>query len=198
MSDAKEGKIIPMPPRRRASLAADGTGERGWLIESLYRDHWRDLCRRLRRVYGRGPPEPEDLAQSAFTKVIAQVDLQRIENPRAFLFRAAVNLGLNEIARIRRTRRFIEEELAHAGVELELEETTPSHVLESREALRSVENSLARLSAKQREILMRCRIKGETYAEISAATGWSQADISRQLNAALAAIHAALESDSGN
>ena len=161
-------------------------------MEQLYRAHWGKLCKRLRRVYGDGPPEPEDLAQAAFAKLTEIPNLQDIQNPGAYLFRAAVNNGLNAIDHIKRVRRFVEREFAIAS-EDSLEKITPSDVLKSKEALREVEAAMALLSGKQRELLVRSRIKGETYAEISASTGWSKADISRQLNDALAKLQAAVE-----
>ncbi len=181
-------KVLPFV---RASIEQGSSNEPmpAGMVEQLYRNHWGELCRRLRRMYGDGPPEPEDLAQAAFVQITRLSNADAIENPRAYLFRAAVNIGLNSIGRIQRTRRFIEDALAESGEPLE--EISPSRVYEGKEAWSIVERAFDSLSEKQREIVMRCRIKGETYAQISAETGWSQADISRQLNAALAVLQRA-------
>jgi RNA polymerase sigma factor (sigma-70 family) len=181
-------------PKAGASASDETARERRRLVDQLYRAHWERLCRRLRRLYGNGPPEPEDLAQAAFAKVSEMDNVEAIDNPGAYLFRAAVNMGLNAIDHINRVRRFEAGELAALG-EDSLEKITPSDVLESKQALRAVESAMSRLSAKQRELIVRCRMKGETYAEISASTGWSKADISRQLNDALAILQAAADRD---
>lgn len=157
---------------------------RSSVIEALYRQHWRDLCRRLRRIYGNGPPEPEDLAQAAFEKFARLEDQARILHPRAFLLRIAINLGLNAVDRIRTARSFVERELAENSEPI-LEENSPEDVYSMQERMDVVERAMASLSAKQKEIVVRSRIRGETYAQISEETGWSPADISRQLNAAL-------------
>lgn len=171
----------------------DGT-DRDALLTRLYRDHYRELCARLRRLFGAGPPEPEDAAQMAFAKLSAIEDLSRIEHPRAFLFRTAVNLSLNAIDRVRVARRFAEKELSAANTPI-VEENTPEDVFSMRQRLEHTQAAFARLTEKQKEIVIRSRIRGETYAEISRATGWSQADISRQLKAALSAMLDAINND---
>lgn len=160
-------------------------------IERLYRDHWKDLCARLRRVYGNGPPEPEDLAQVAFAKVIEHVDLAGIDNPGAFLFRIAVNTGRDRLRHMNQTTRLVRDELPCLEGD-GLDRNTPSNVYESRERLSVTAAAIQRLSPKQREILVRSRIRDETFDKISAATGWSKADISRTLKAGLIALQAAI------
>lgn len=185
-----ECKPRPAPP---AAAPADGKS-RDEFLARLFRDHYRDLCARLRRLYGGGPPDPEDVAQTAFEKISQIEDLSRIEHPRAFLFRAAVNHGLNSLDRIKVARRFAQRELAAANAPI-VEENTPEDVLSMRQRLESARKAFAVLTAKQKEIVIRSRLKGETYAEIQQATGWSQADISRQMTAALSAMQAAVDSD---
>lgn len=165
-------------------------------IERLYRRHWKDLCNWLHRRYGPGPPEPEDVAQTAFLKMADVEDLDSIENPRAYLFSIAANTALTGIKWRARTQRFIEGELEESGHQLE--EISPERAYSSRERFDVVWSQLERLSEKQREIVMRSRIYGQTYERISAETGWSMADISRQLTAALAEMRRALENYDGD
>lgn len=171
-----------------------GRGQQGF-VEALYRDNFADLCRTLRRLYGYGPPEPEDLAQQAFEKLHSLGSVDHIKNPRAFLFTIAINLGLKSIRRIQRARAYVAEQLEQPG--LGLEEIDPSRLYQGKEQIRALEGAMATLSQKQREIVIRSRLHGHTYAEISHTTGWSEADISRQLNAALRILMKAVESDQG-
>lgn len=159
-------------------------------IDRLYRQHWRPLCARLRRVFGNGPPDPEDLAQTAFQRLIEHDALDAIRNPGGFLFTVAVNKGRDGQRHIVRTERLLKEE----GILLrqdEMDQITPLNVFESRETLSAMAAAIGRLTPKQQEILARSRLKGETFDAIQAATGWSKADISRQLAAAVKALHAA-------
>src|SRR5690242_5843682 len=84
-------------PAVTARPRKDGAG----FVEELYRNHFANLCRTLRRIYGNGPPEPEDLAQQAFEKITSLRSLDYVENPRAFLFKVAINLGVKSLRRVK-------------------------------------------------------------------------------------------------
>lgn len=171
--------------------AAGASATRAAFVENLYKQNFAELCRTLRRVYGEGPPEPEDLAQQAFEKITSLDSHAHIENPRAFLFKVAINLGLKSIRRIKLARAYVGEQLNHP--ENSLEEIDPSRVYQGREVIRALDGAMDQLSVKQREIVIRSRFHGHTYAEISRTTGWSEADISRQLNAALKTLMQAVD-----
>lgn len=159
-------------------------------LDRLYRDHIGNLVGWLRRHYGGGPPSPEDIAQIAFTKLAALDDIQRIEKIKPYLYATAVNVALDEVKWIKRTNAFTDHELHRTGHALE--EITPERVYEGREQLTLLSQAMEGLSSKQREIIRRSRFLGQTYARISAETGWSSADISRQLSAAMVAVQAAI------
>lgn len=160
-------------------------------IEQLYRLHWNNLCGWLRRRYGAGPPDPEDVAQMAFMKMAAVEDRGTIEDPRAYLFSIAANTALSGIRWFTRTQQFAERELEEVGYRLE--EMSPERIHASRERLSVVLSQLDALTDKQRDIVIRSRIGGQTYEQIGAETGWSLADISRQLTLALKTMRRALE-----
>ncbi|MEI8649320.1 sigma factor-like helix-turn-helix DNA-binding protein [Paraglaciecola sp. Hal342] len=65
---------------------------------------------------------------------------------------------------------------------------SPETILQAEQRIAAIQKGTEQLSEKQREILMRARIKGQTYTQISTDTGWSVADICRQLNAAMALL----------
>lgn len=167
------------------------------LVERLYRDHWKNLCVRLRRVFGNGPPEPEDLAQTAFTKLIEYTDTARLDDPASFLFRIAINAGRDRRRHIVRANALIEEQLAPHGLE-QVDRITPSNVYETRECIAMTERAMATLTPKQREVLIRSRLRGETFEQIRDACGWSKADISRTLQAALGVLQAAMREYMGH
>lgn len=74
-----------------------------------------------------------------------------------------------------------------------MEDITPERIYSAKQRFRVLVRGVDGLTDKQRELILRSRIQGQTYAQISAETGWSNADISRQLKAALAIIRAALD-----
>jgi len=167
------------------------------LVERLYRDHWKVLCGRLRKVFGSGPPEPEDLAQTAFEKLLEYTDAARLDDPASFLFRIAINAGRDRRRHIVRAKALIEAQLAPEGLE-PVDQITPSNVYETRERIAVTERALASLTPKQREVLIRSRLKGETFEQIRDARGWSKADISRTLQAALGVLQSAMREYAGH
>jgi RNA polymerase sigma-70 factor (ECF subfamily) len=179
-----------------AGPANDQTRNPG-LVERLYRDHWKSLCARLRRVFGNGPPEPEDLAQTAFAKLIEYTDPAALDDPASYLFRIAINSGRDRVRHVARAQALIAEQLAPQALE-EVDRITPSNVYETRERLAVTERAIATLTPKQREVLMRSRLKGETFEEIRDACGWSKADISRTLQAALGVLQSAMREYAGH
>ncbi|WP_394705864.1 RNA polymerase sigma factor [uncultured Hyphomonas sp.] len=147
---------------------------------------------RLRKIHGAGPPEPEDVAQAAFSKLAELTDLSRIRSPRAFLFRTAINLGLNSNDKLRRGRNFVKSQI-DGKFSPDVEEISPETVLMGKQDLERVAHAMRQLSPKQKDILLRSRFRGQTYAEIKKDTGWSEADISRQLSTVMALLQAELD-----
>jgi RNA polymerase sigma factor (sigma-70 family) len=180
-----------------AGDAPNGQTRNLTLVERLYRDHWKILCARLRKIFGNGPPEPEDLAQTAFTKLIEFTDPSSLDDPASFLFRIAINSGRDRRRHIVRANTLIEELLLPQGLEL-VDRITPSNVYESRERMAVTERAIATLTPKQREVLIRSRLKGETFDQIRDACGWSKADISRTLQAALGVLQSAMREYMGH
>ncbi len=159
-------------------------------VEALYRDHWSALVSWLRRRYGAGAVDPEDIAQAVFARIATLDDVSHIRDPRTYLYTAAMNTAINSIGWLKRARTFIDEELGAAGEVVD--EIDPERVYLAKDHLERIVGILDGLSAKQRTILIRSRFLGQTHREITAATGWSNADISRNLAATIALIDQAL------
>jgi RNA polymerase sigma factor (sigma-70 family) len=159
-------------------------------LNQLYRAHRKNLCGWLRQRYGAGPPEPEDVVQAAFAKLAALENITHIQHPKTFLYATAMNTALTWVKWIQRTRAFVDHELHRAGEGLD--EIAPERVYLAQEKLEGIMRELEALSAKQREIVIRSRFLGQKHREITAATGWSNADISRNLMAAMATIERAV------
>ncbi len=172
--------VEPAPGDRRHSL-----------LTALFDVHRHELISTLRRLFGDGPPEPEDIAQSAFSQIAALSPDYSIQNPKAFLFKVAINFGRRAAKKSWINHKFITDELSSVGPEVE--EISPERLLVGKEAIASIDQAFQQLSPKQREIIVRSRLKGETYAEIASETGWSVATISRQLHAAMEVLEAAID-----
>ena len=60
-------------------------------FSSFYHMHWEGLCAFLRKTFGSGPPDPEDVAQDAFYQLAKMKSREHIENPKAFLYKVSIN-----------------------------------------------------------------------------------------------------------
>lgn len=165
--------------------------DRETFLNVLFREHYGELVGRLRKIHGSGLPDAEDIAQMAFSKLAALTDLSRIRSPRAFLFRTAINLGLNSNDTLRRGRNFVKSQM-EGNLLPNVEEISPETVLVGKQSLERVARAIGQLPPKQKEILLRIRFRGQTYAQIKQETGWSEADISRQLAKIMALLQAEL------
>lgn len=173
------------------SLPARGAG--GARFEELYRAYWGDLCQQLRRAFGSGPPEPEDVAQAAFARFAEIGDIERVRNPRAFLLVTARNIALDYK---RRDGRFVQYARAvqHERRYAPQEVISPERALIDMERLEIVRQAIERLPHKQKVVLSLHRHRGLTYRQIVEQTGWSYGDVYRQMETALAQLAAALKS----
>jgi RNA polymerase sigma-70 factor (ECF subfamily) len=162
-------------------------------FDTFYRVHWADLCAQLKRSFGQGPPEPEDVAQAAFIRWAALDDTSRIKNHRAFLYTIAKNILLE-------AKRDTERKSGYASALVEkytgsaIEEVTPERVLMQKQRFDLITEAISRLPDKQRTVVRMHRIEGQTYQQIVGATGWSYGDVYRQMDMALAALAATLTS----
>lgn len=186
----KDSVCAPDPPSPREDKLSNNH-----LIDSLFRDHWLDVCRLLHKNYGSGPPEPEDVAQEAFSQFSQMKNVTEIQNPKAYIIKIAVNITLKSMGKLRKIRELITQQL-HLD-EDQLNEICPEIILQDEQRVAAMQNGIKKLSAKQRDILMCVRIKGQTYVQISIQTGWSLADICRQLNEAMAILESIDEQAQG-
>lgn len=176
-------------------LPADQSERRKKQIDQLYRQHKRALTARLRKVYGGGPPDPQDLVQIAFAKLAAADDIDAIRKPGAFLFRVAVNAGLDQVDRLASARRFEEEQLRAVTT---VQTPTPETVYLGQEALLRLGRMVDALPAQQREIVYRARFKGETLTEIAQDMQVNVSSVSRQLAKAMTQLRTGLNEDDMN
>lgn len=153
------------------------------LLDELYRRHFQKLVNWLTRRYGEGPPDPEDLAQAAFLKLSQSPDFFAIKDLRAYLYTTAVRNFIDGYRRQKTMANFLKHELNK--YQDEVGEITPERVFLSRERLQHFSAALKNMSPKQREIVIRSRILGQTFEEITRQTGWSKSAIGRHLQTAI-------------
>lgn len=112
------------------------------------------------------PTQAEEITQEVFLRLYrALSDGQKIQNVRAWIFRVAHNLAINQI----KSRKFIvpvgDEDWLELQRSLEDKELNPEQILLQKEKLNRVRNAISRLTLSERECL-NLRIKGFRYREI--------------------------------
>ena len=176
MTDALAQRLVHL---LEASAPVDR--ERRQQLSDLYLVHWQGLCGYVRAQFGPGPPEPEDVAQSAFMR-FAATDPAHVQNPRAFLYATARNLVIDHH---RREQRVAAHEQAESA-EDRVYELSPENVLLQAERFRILAQALERMSLKRRRLVLLNRFEGLSYAEIGKQFGMSAENVRKHIERTLA------------
>lgn len=145
-------------------------------LSFLYRRHFPEMLRTIRKQYGAGPPDPEDVVHSAFANFAALPADMEIKNERAFLFRTAHNIALDGKRRKKTQEKFAEAENAESETALNAD-FSPERVFLGKEEFRLVEQAIKALPAKDRRLFLMYRVDELSYAEISRREGYSESGV---------------------
>jgi RNA polymerase sigma-70 factor (ECF subfamily) len=149
---------------------------RGGETVSFDRDDWRDLLKRIARRAG-GRDHAEDLLHSAWIRLERYQAEQTVENPKAFLVRTAVNIGIDE----KRRARILQVESSESAGNVPSEHPLQDEVIAARARLERVKEGLAKLTPRTREVFLMHRIEGMKYREIARALGVSQSAVEKHI-----------------
>ncbi|MEM9759113.1 MAG: RNA polymerase sigma factor [Pseudomonadota bacterium] len=153
---------------------------------AAYHEHFDDLVRYLTFAYGKGPPEPEDVAHQAFERLLT-VDLSQLRNARAFLRTCAQNILVSMLRKHGTEQRQADHDIAQAlgwdGVEVD-----PERVYLVREQMEVVMRVLSNLPKRRRRIFMLNRVHGLRPAAIARQLGIGRSAVVRHLTIASVAI----------
>ena len=179
MTDAVAQRLVQL---LESSPPVDG--ERRQQLSDLYRVHWKGLCGYVRAQFGPGPPEPEDVAQTAFIR-FAAADPANIENPRAFLYATARHLVIDHHRQAQRVSAH-ERAAQAAAAENPVYESSPENVLLQAERFRILAQALERMPLKRRRLVLLNRFEGLSYAQIGEQFGMSAENVRKHIERTLA------------
>jgi RNA polymerase sigma-70 factor (ECF subfamily) len=179
---------------RRALSSADPVPPGDWegfgrtaRLEAIFSAHQPQLVRYFR---GRASTQDiGDLVQECFSRFVANRGHApgTVERPGAFLIRLARNLLINNgIADKRHHRRE-----HHAFEEEMVVGPDPHAALEARDTIRRIEEEIAKLKPKTREIFLMHRFDGVGYEEIARLKGMSVGGVEKQIAKAMIAVRKA-------
>ena len=155
-------------------------------FETLYNKHRTEIYRYLLALRV-SAPEAQEMAQEAFLRLCQAIESgTSIGNPRAWLFRVAHNLAIDE-----RDRHALAAEAAESAYHAAADLDTPELIVLGKERTRQLADAIAGLSKQQRACL-HLRAEGLRYREIAAVLGISTATAGEFLQRAMKRMRAAI------
>jgi RNA polymerase sigma-70 factor (ECF subfamily) len=150
------------------------------LVTRLFEEARDDVYRYLLTL-GLYPPQAQEASQEVFLRLYATLRKgEEIQNPRAWIFRVAHNLGLKI-----RTRQHSEEPFnPELNASYNSDTDTPESELLERERMTRFHAAVAGLSDRQRRCLF-LRMEGLRYPEIGSALGISASAVGEFLRRAM-------------
>ncbi|ULA62198.1 MAG: Sigma-70 factor FpvI (ECF subfamily), controling pyoverdin biosynthesis [Nitrospira sp.] len=153
------------------------------LETSLFQQYYGELLRFLTAKLG-CREQAADVVQETFLRVRGVQDLAGVAQPRAFLYKTALNLTV-DVFRRQRVR-------AERGLGLDLAEDLPSlvprqdDVLEARERVQLLYSAIAELPPRCRQVFLLHKFMDLSHAEIAGRLGISKNMVEKHVMKALA------------
>lgn len=149
-------------------------------VSRLFEEARDDVYRYLLTL-GLHPPRAQEATQEVFLRLYTTLRKgEEIQNPRAWIFRVAHNLGLKIRAR-QNSEELYDPEI---GVRFATQRETPESELIDRERMARFHNAVDGLSEQQRRCLF-LRLEGLRYPEIGSALGISASAVGEFLRRAM-------------
>jgi RNA polymerase sigma factor (sigma-70 family) len=161
-------------------------------LAELYGLYRAELIAFVRMRFGAGPPEPEDVVQQAFANFAALGRCDTIANPRAFLFRTAHNIAVNDLKHQRVGHRIFESSPQPQEFSEARDDFNPEVVLLGKEQYQMIEQVICDMPEKRRLILLLNRLEDLSYAEIARRMGLSESVVRKHAALAIRECAAAL------
>ncbi len=161
------------------------------LVRKWYAEYYAPLLGFLRARFGAGPPDPEDIAQRTFSRLLDRPALEQVRNPKAFLWRIAHNLAVSE----QRSAAVAEQGARGLPAAFSSDEgylLVPERVLEAKEQLEIAIGVLERMPERRRQVFLMARVDGLTQEEVASRLGISPPAVSKHIGSATADLYDAL------
>lgn len=161
-------------------------------VTSLYRSEKSRLSRLIERIVGNNGTADE-LVQDAFSNLVNTSRQRQIDDPKAYLTRAARNLALNHLRHLRHGIEVsVEDQVYNAIAD---QRASPEMELLYRQELRRLLAALSALPPRRREIFILHRFEEFTYGEIADRFGLSRRTVINHVINALDDLYLSLGAD---
>jgi RNA polymerase sigma factor (sigma-70 family) len=142
------------------------------LIFNLWQRNHYDELRKFLTVKLKSEEEAADITQEACVRVLSLRVPQDIRQPRAFLFKTALNLVVDTFRQPRRRVPHLPDETVLAS--LPSSTPNPESIVEARERLTLLQAAIAELPPKCRRVFLLHKFGNLTHKEIAARLGISR------------------------
>lgn len=166
------------------------------LLDGVYRRHWTEICRYVRKSFGAGPPEPEEVAQGAFARFAALERPDDIANPRAFLYQCARNIVLDHRRRDA-VRHRMDGDAALFDCEDGAAIPDAERVLSGKQRLAVVDATVRAMEPRRRKVLIMHAIHELNYSEIARRMGVSPTRVTQLFASAVLECERAVRAAEG-
>ncbi|MEM1396107.1 MAG: sigma-70 family RNA polymerase sigma factor [Pseudomonadota bacterium] len=164
-------------------------------LSGVSADDLRELSVGLRHRFGNGPPDPDDVAQEAYRRVLERDDLSSIRNMKAFLWRTARNLVLDAMNSASSRSKY-DFEVEHMFFPLKGDVSSPETVIIARQQLKTINDLLHTMPKTRRRAFLLHRIDRQSKTEIARRLNISRSMVHKHIAVASAQIHTLFADDS--
>ncbi|MEM9533966.1 MAG: RNA polymerase sigma factor [Pseudomonadota bacterium] len=179
------------PTTRSPRMKFDGSSAARNELRRCYQTYFPQLVAQLRAAFGAGPPEPVDVAQRAFERLLKRREgTGPVQNLKAYLWRTAHNIFISDL-RLAKT-----EAARHEAFSEQLTDRgylfSPDRVFQSEQDLRQAREVIKIMPEQRRKAFLLVRVDGHSHAEAARALGISRPAVTKHVNRAVQDLHAAL------
>lgn len=147
-------------------------------VHSLYEKYAAELKRFISFKF-RSFEDHDDIVQDTFHNILGVDDIERISNPRAYLYQTAHNLAVNRLRKLKRHESFL--------TLVNTDESSPSleQDAQAQQDLAKLEDSVQNLPAKWKRAFLLSRVEHKSYKEIAQIMEISVSTVEKHLIKAL-------------
>lgn len=156
-------------------------------VSDIFKKYYSELKGHLSHKFG-NENDSDDIIQDAFHNILNVKDFEAIDNPKAYLFRAARNVALNRMRRHNLHQDYVESHDAQDSISQEVERS-----IIAKNDLTKVKQALEKLPPKDRETFLLNRIEGKSYREISEELNVTVSTVEKRMMKVLAKIRKSLD-----
>lgn len=141
-----------------------------------------ELSRHLSRRFGRDL-DPQDVMQDTYLRLEAIPAESDIRNPRSYLFRMANNVATDRLRGQRSAVGYAPSEELAAAVD---DSASPEQITDYRQRLLRLQEAIAELPPRQKQVLLMHKFDGLTHTQIAAELGITKSAVEKLVMKALA------------